>query len=342
MSRLQQEIDEQPADIARFVDRQSDTAARIGRELRDVSSVQMVARGSSDNAARYGQYLFGAVAGKTVSLAAPSLTTAYGAPMEYRGQAVVGISQSGQSPDVVAVVREARLQGVPTVAITNETSSPLAEAASHVLDLQVGEELSVAATKTYTTSLVALASIAIGIGTDPTLVDDLRRLPDAMRETLASAHHPRPELEDFAGQHRMLTVSRGFNYCTAFEIALKVKELARIVTEPYSAADLVHGPIAAVEQDLPVLIVAPSGPLYASLVDVARALRERGARTMAITDVPELAAEVDAVLPFPQVPERITPVMAVLHGQVVAARLAALRGFDADQPSGLNKITRTT
>ena len=199
--------------------------------------------------------------GLPVALAAPSLETLYGAAAVPRhGDAlVIGISQSGRSPDVVGVVAAARGAGAPTVAITNDGGSALAHAADFVLELDVGRERSVAATKTYTASLAALAALVVELRGDAADRHALRRVPALAQRALDGAFAAVSALDEHVGAPHVITVGRGYNYATAMEIALKIRELTGTVAEGFSSADLMHGPIAAIAPGTPAVILAPCG-----------------------------------------------------------------------------------
>ena len=258
---LGQEIYQQPAALARMLTSANnevrDAAARIRAFEPEV--VLLAARGSSDNAARYAQYLLGAFNGMVVALATPSLFTLYRRPPRLRRALTIGISQSGQAPDVVTVVEETLRQGGLTLAITNDPSSPLAKAASAVIALGVGHEHSVPATKTYTGTLLALAMLSAAIDGDLIREAALEGIPQAVDAALAEQRALADVVRPFAGYTRFLVVGRGYNYSTAFEIALKMKETSYVLAEAHSMADLMHGPLAMVDDQLPVILVAPSG-----------------------------------------------------------------------------------
>jgi len=341
---LDREIDEQPEAVARLLDREDDAVARVAAALRraGVRTVTIAARGSSDNAARYAQYLLGVRHRLPVGLAAPSLVTRYGAPPRLHGGLAVGLSQSGRSPDIVAVLEAARADGSPTLAITNDTSSPLAGVADHVVALHAGAERSVAATKTYVTSLAALALLSAHLGGGGDLVAGLRAVPDLLARAIAGARAAVDALADPAPLASTLTVGRGYNYATAFEVALKIRELTGGGAVAYSSADLLHGPVASVGPGSPVLLVAPTGVVSADLAELAGSLRDRGARLAVIADDPALLAAADDPLPLPPgTPEELSPLVAVVPGQLLAARLAAAAGIDVDRPLGLAKVTET-
>lgn len=343
MSRLDAEIAAQPEAVARMLDAEAGRAAELGSQLAGVSGVLIAARGSSDNAARYAQYLLGVRAGLPVALATPSIQTLYGAEVAMDGLLVVGVSQSGQSPDIVAVLAQARAQGRPTVAVTNDAASPLAAQADWVLGLHVTER-SVAATGTYVCSLAALALLAAGLRGDAGDVEVLRAVPEALAATLEAAAAPAAEAAGLLVEaQRSMVVGRGFHYATAFEVALKVKELSGMVAEPVSSADFRHGPIAVVDEGFPVVLVAPSGRAHGDVADLVEPLAERGARLVAISDVEALLGAVDVGLPVAGgLAEWASPLVAVAPGQLLAVALARARGGDPDDPPGLAKVTRTT
>jgi glucosamine--fructose-6-phosphate aminotransferase (isomerizing) len=345
MSWLEAELREQPDALARLLERQEDASRAAADAFRraDVRYILIASRGSSSNVARYAQYLLGRAHRVPVMFATPSLYTIYEQPPRLDGAMVVGISQSGASPDVVAVLAEARDQGRPTLAITNDTSSPLARTADAVLDLEAGREQAVAATKTYLNSVGAVALLFTTIGDDAVARDELLRMPEALEAQIRLSLGPHaPPLDEYRDAIGATVVARGVNYGTGYEVALKIRELTGLVTEAYSPADLMHGPIAAVQEGWPVIVVAPSGPARPSVEEVVAPLRARGARMIAISDVRAVLRRAQTRLPLvPGVPEWLSPLTAVVPGQVTALRLTELRGLDLDRPRGLRKVTLT-
>ena len=344
---LQIEIYEQPAVLERLIAAESDNISRLTAEIarRNIAYVLVAARGSSDNAARYAQYLFGACNYLPVALATPSLYTLYEAPPRMEGAWVIGISQSGRSPDIVSVIQAGRAQGRPTLAITNAPESPLARAAEWVLPLHAGDERAVAATKTYTASLAALALLSTALAPEAERGPrraELNRVPELMRQTLAGLEPILPRVERYTFIERSVVVGRGFNYATAFEIALKIKELTRVVTEPYSSADFLHGPISILEAGFPLMVIAPSGKSFSDLAAFTTMVKQRGAELIVISDTAALLQQAPLPLPLPgHIPEWLSPLVAVLPGQMFALRLTQVKGYDADRPIGLTKITET-
>jgi glucosamine--fructose-6-phosphate aminotransferase (isomerizing) len=255
---------------------------------------------------------------------------------------VIGISQSGASPDVVAVLAEAREQGRPTLALTNDVTSPLAKSAEAVVPLEAGEEHAVAATKTYVNSLGAVALLFAEMSDDAAAREELAGIPDALAKQIELSLDDPPPLDEYRDAVGLTVVARGVNYGTGYEIALKIRELSGLVTEAYSPADLMHGPIAAIQPDWPVVVVAPSGPARPSVEEIVPPLRARGARLIAISDVQAVLRRARTKLRLaPGVPEWLSPLTAVIPGQVTALRLTRLRGLDLDHPAGLRKVTLT-
>ena len=293
----------------------------------------IAARGTSDNAARYAQHVLGRLYGLPVALASPSLHTIYGAHVRYAGAVAIGISQSGDSPDVVAVLAAAREQGCVTVALTNDPGSPLAGAATHVIPLQAGVEASVAATKTYTASLAAIASLAARLAGEH--LSDLDGVPAALERQLANTDGLAEAVAATAGWERLAVIGRGANYATAFEAALKIKELTGIAAEPASPADFMHGPVAMLKPGFPLLVVCPGPDTMGEVLAAARA------RDADITVIGERRRRAPLLAVEPG-PEWLSPLCAVIPAQRLAVGAAELRGLDVDRPAGLQKVTRTT
>jgi len=341
---LAREIGEQPEILAGLLDAERAHAEEIAAALRgrDLAVVVIAARGTSDNAARYAQYLFGAVNRLPVALATPSLFTLYAAPPDLRRALVIGVSQSGESPDILAVLAEGRRQGAPTLAITNVPESPLGEAAEFVLPLHAGVERSVAATKTYTAQLLALAMLGAAFARDDARWRELTGAPRVVEAALTLDGEIAQRAERYRYADRLMTSGRGYCYGTAFELALKLKETSYLLAEPYSPPDFLHGPVAIVDDGFPALLVAPSGAAFDDMLAFARTLHERGAELIAISDRDELLDLAQTPLRLPQpLPEWLSPLAAIVPGQLLALHLARSKGLDPDRPRGLSKVTLT-
>jgi glutamine---fructose-6-phosphate transaminase (isomerizing) len=242
----------------------------------------------------------------------------------------------------VAVVENGRQQGALTVAITNDTNSPLAAAAAHTICLHAGEERSVAATKTYTASLLAIALLSAAMAQDQTSLEALASVPDLMRQVTDQADTIIQGSERYRYMDACVVVSRGYNYATAYEVALKLKELTYILAEPYSTADFKHGPVALVAQGFPVIAVVPPGRMESELTAFLGELKERGAELVVISGHEPALAKAQWPLRLPaHMPEWLSPMIGVVPGQLLAFGLTLAKGYPVDQPRHIHKVTRT-
>src|SRR6202142_1263383 len=280
-------------------------------------------------------------AGRPVGLATPSLSSLYGMAPRVADALVIGMSQSGRSPDIVAVLDDARRQGALTLAITNDPASPLARAADVVVSLEAGPELAVAATKTYVAELavVALLSEALRAGErDPALGP----LPAALASMLELEPSIVRLADRFALAPACVVLARGFQYATAREWALKLKEVAGVFADPYSAADYEHGPIALAEPGMPVLAVVSSGPTLSGMVSLLGRLAPDGADLLVVSDAEAARALGTGSLALrADLPEWLAPIAAILPCQLFAYHLAVARGRDPETPHNLSKVTLT-
>ncbi|MDI6770514.1 MAG: SIS domain-containing protein [Anaerolineales bacterium] len=342
---LHDEIFEQPACLRALIHNQEGTARRIAEVIRarDIKYVFLAARGTSDNAGRYANYLWGAHNRLPMALATPSLFTYYQSPPALKGALVVGVSQSGKSPDIVSVMDEGRNQGCLTLAITNAPQSPLAEHADLVFDIQSGLEKAVAATKTYTAQLMAIAMISAALAGDESRWREFENVPAWVEQMLLQDDLIARMAQRYRYMHLCVVLGRGFNYATAFEWALKLKELTYVVAEPYSSADFQHGPIAMIEGGFPVLAVAPSGLVFETMLGMLTNLRHKhDAELVVISDDDRALDLAQSPLRLPAgVPEWLTPLVSIVPAQLFACHLTLAKGYDTDQPRGLDKVTRT-
>jgi glucosamine--fructose-6-phosphate aminotransferase (isomerizing) len=332
---LRSEILEQP-DVLQKALAENRSAASKARDILTgdgIGHILIAARGTSDNAARYAKYAWGTKLSMPVTLAAPSLYTKYKQPPDLSAAAVVGISQSGQSPDLLAVLTEGRTQGRPTIAITNDPESPMAGIADLVVPLHAGPERSVAATKTYTASLLAIAMIAADVA-------DLDGIPDAVRGALDAEPMIVDAVQRTGPMPDAVILGRGYNRSTAFEWALKLQEMAYVLANPFSTADFAHGPFAVLEHDFPLLAVVPAGAMADDNLTLVRRARDEGDARITLltnTDVDDLPA-----VYLPMIGEWLSPIMFIVAAQLFTLHAATLAGVDPETPRGLNKVTRTT
>lgn len=342
---LRSEIREQPAVLRRLLQSQKSHANEMARTInnRGINSVFLAARGTSDNAGIYAKYLWGSMNRLPVALAAPSLFTTYGTPPNVTGSLVVGISQSGQSPDIVSVVSEGRRQGALTLAITNEPTSPLALEADMVLDTAAGAERSIAATKTYTTQLLGIALLSVAMKGDVELFEALESLPELINETLALEASIEQAAQRYRYMAQCVVIGRGYNYATAYEWSLKLKELAYVVAEPYSSADFQHGPIAIVSHGFPILAAVPRGAVSEEIASMlSQLIEETQAELVAISNDRNVLNRATTAIPLPEnLPEWMSPLVCIVPAQLFCYHLTRAKGHDTEKPRGLNKVTRT-
>jgi len=343
---LHTEIGEQPQVLERLLETAWPAVREIAQAVRrrGLACALIAARGSSSHAGLYAQYAWGGLGGLIVAEAAPSLYNAYRTPPALGQALVVGISQSGQSPDIVEVVASGRSQGALTLALTNDPGSPLARAAEHLLELGAGVEAAVAATKTYTSQLMLAALLAAALSEAPELrLAELREVPEAMRTLLAGE----TQIARIAARHadidRCVLLGRGYSLATAREAALKLKELASVAADPYSSAEFQHGPIALVSPGTPVLAVAQRDAAFESVLPLLRRLgQERGARLLVLSDSEEALALADDPIALPAgLPAWLGPLVQIVPLQLFAYHLTLCKGLDPLAPRGLNKVTLT-
>ena len=340
---LKNEIAQQPDVIHRLLNEGQAAIEVVATAIRAFNPVFVciAARGTSDHAAIYAQYLFGALLRMPVMLATPSLHTVYGRPADLSKALVIGISQSGKAEDVRTVLHDAQGQGALTLAITNYEGSALAQAAEHHLSLRAEEEFSVAATKTYTAQLTVIAMLATALAEDGEMRSGLTGLPQVARETLDLCEDIAGWAQRYRTMDRLTVLGRGFNFATACEISLKVKELTYIASEGYSEADFRHGPIAVVQPGYPVILVAPQGHALAGMRDMLDTVKEKGAETLVISNEDDLLGQATNAMPIPTAPEWLSPIVGVMPGQIFAMQQAIVRGYEVDKPRGLSKVTIT-
>jgi glucosamine--fructose-6-phosphate aminotransferase (isomerizing) len=342
---LHSEIFEQPKCLERLLSSQRKHVEQIAAAIqtRDIRFAFLAARGTSDNAGRYANYLWSAMNGLPLALATPSLFTYYQQPPKLQNALVVGISQSGMSPDIISVLEEGKRQGNLTLAITNAPDSPLAEVADFVLNVEAGPELAVAATKTYTSELMAIAMLSTALTGDIQRWDELEQVAGWVNEALDLDGTIRQAAQRYRYMQNCVVLGRGFNYATAFEWALKLKELTYVEAEPYSSADFQHGPVAMVARGFPVMAVLPTGKVFAPMMELLEHLqKDLLAELVVISNSFEAisAAQVPFAIPT-DVPEWLSPMVGIVPAQLFSYHLTLAKGYDTDQPRTIRKVTET-
>ncbi len=340
------EIDAQPDVLSGLLGAQAVEIGRIGAELarRDHRFVLLAARGTSDHAALYAKYLLEVHLTMQVGLVSPSTSTVYGARPDLSGVLQIAVSQSGGSPDLLDSLVVARDCGATTVAVTNNVHSELARAAEFVVDVAAGPELAVAATKSYTAQLLALYLLVSSIGRSSLSPSDAAGLGAAAHATLQERSAVAAVAARYRFATRLITTARGFSYATAREGALKLMETSYIGAQAFSGADLLHGPMAMISGETPVIAITTPGRGGAAMAPVVAALRERHA------DLVLVCGQGDAVDP-PQsgvlpvhtdsIREELHPILDILPLQRLAHGLSLERGENPDAPRGLRKVTET-
>jgi len=342
---LYSEILEQPDRLEILLESQRKTVEEIADaiKLRDISYVFLAARGTSDNAGRYANYLFGGMNRMPLALATPSLFTYYQQPPNLKGALVIGISQSGQSPDIVSVLREGKRQGCLTLAITNAPDSPLAAEADFTLDIQAGPELAVAATKTYTAELMVIAMLSAAMNRNEKSWEELQKVPDWVRETLKHDQMISEAAQRYRYMQQCVVLGRGYNYATVYEWALKLKELTYVEAEPYSSADFQHGPIAIVARGFPVLAVITAGKVADSLMPLLNHLKQDLLAELVVISNMDQALSLGQIgfSIAREIPESLTPLVSIIPAQLFSYHLTVAKGYDPDKPRTISKVTET-
>ncbi|PRY01527.1 SIS domain-containing protein [Allonocardiopsis opalescens] len=342
-TRMHAEIAQQPEALRDTFDALLPQVPEIAALARQTRQVLFIARGSSDNAGVYGSYLVQAHAGRLASLASPSIATTYRKDVDLAGVLAVAISQSGRTEEIVETLRWAAANGARTVGLTNGAGSPLTEVADVALVTRAGNEVAVPATKTYSTQLAALAVLALGLGAD---VDagELQLVPDEIERMLGQANGDLEEIvERLAGVGGAVVSGRGLAYSSALELALKLKEACYLHAMGLSYADLLHGPIAVVDDKTPaILLAADSGPTLDGTVELARRVTAAGAAAYGIGGGDRLGQACTLSLEGPRLPEWLAPIGLIVPGQLLTERLARRLGINPDAPRGLGKVTQTT
>lgn len=342
---LREEIFEQPEVLSRLREGQFDRIRAVAAEIKqaEFQFVYLAARGTSDNAGIYAKYIFGIKNQLAVALACPSIFSIYGKAPNLGHSLVLGISQSGQSPDIVSVLSAGKRLGIPTLSITNDADSPLAKSSDYLIDIMAGQENAIAATKTYTGELMAIAMLSAALASDEDMFEEIKQIPSMVRQVLSQETLVEKAVNRFFYMTHCSVIGRGYNRSTAFEWALKLKELVYIIAEPYSSADFLHGPVAILHQGFPVLAIIPEGHIFENMSSVIKALKQdHGVQVVLISTSKVTKDYADIELPLPDgLPEWLSPIVAIVYGQLFSFYLAKLRGLNPDKPRSLEKVTKT-
>lgn len=341
MSIMGSEINEQADAIEATLAHLQSSREQVEDLFSGASAVLLMARGTSDNVADYGQYLLSTKAGVIATSGSPSIATSFNAKINLAHHVVIGISQSGATAEIVESLEWAKRSGAKTLAITNVAQSPITKSANLTLLTHAGMERAVPATKSFSSAMSAMGWIASSLS-NGSLDGELATLPAKVREVLDTQFHLGEVERAIGAAHTLVVSGRGFGQSVAREIALKLKECALINASGLSFADLRHGPVAVFSQGFPLISLGLSekSPLLSGLHDLQRAAHQAGAPIINIGGVSASGIPVHH-LPLPQVSDELLPILQVIPGQRIAERIAVARGFNPDQPRGLNKVTQT-
>lgn len=335
---MAREIAEAPAAVARFLDREAATLAAAASRIAERAPPVIVtcARGSSDHAAAYFKYLVEILTGVPVASMGPSVASLYDAPLRLKGGVMVAVSQSGRSPDIVSLQGAARRAGAFTIAVVNDTASPLAQDADAVLPLHAGPETSVAATKTFLASAAVLAALVAAWRGDAALARAVRRLPEALTAALGADWSQ--ALEPLREARSVYVVGRGPGLAIAAEAALKLKEVAMLHAEAFSGAEVMHGPVQLVGAGFPVIALRPGDAAHGAMGEAAGKLAAAGAQVFVCEAGEPRSGRLPAA---PSDHPLLDPLTMLLSFYVLAEQVARARGHDPDRPNRLRKITET-
>jgi glucosamine--fructose-6-phosphate aminotransferase (isomerizing) len=339
---MRREINEQPEALRRTIEAHRALVPDLRAVAKDCRQVLFIARGSSDNAAVYAQYLCSVQGGRLATLASPSIATTYRARVDLDGVLAVAVSQSGATEEIVETLSWARDCGARAVAVTNVAGSPLTEIADVALVTEAGQELSVPATKTYTTQLAALAVLGLSLAEDDAALAELDRVPGAVEAMLVTADAAAELANRLTYADGLVVSGRGYASSTALELALKLQEACYLTAVGLSYADLLHGPIAMIDPDTPTLLVAATtGPVLEGMTALAHRASAAGSHVYGIGGDAGFAAAARVALPGPDLPEHLVPLALIVPCQLLVEALARAKGIDPDHPRGLRKVTQT-
>ena len=342
MTIMQKEIFETPEVLRKSISYNAAALSGVAKHVCEKSSIFIAARGTSDHAAIYGKYVFETLLGIPVGLAAPSVTTVYGKDVDYSTSVVIGISQSGEAKDVLYVLESAKRSGAYIISITNDENSEIANMANTHIHLCAGSEKSVAATKTFTSQMFALVQIAAACAEDEQLSSAIKKMPAEIKKVIELDEALKQASKRYRFMDSCFALSRGYDYCMAFEAALKMQECAYIKAKAYSVSDFMHGPIAMIERDTPCLVYLSKGRFSEEMGDVIGRLKEVDADITVVSDDESLLKLADQAIMLPKVcHEILSPLYIAPVIQLFACYSSLTKGLTPDTPRGLKKVTIT-
>ncbi len=343
MTYMWQEILEQSDVLRRCYGANREIVKTIAFEVieRRVRFIYYAARGASNNAGHFGKHCFETLAGLPCASASASVLTLYGGKLDLSSSLVIALSQSGKAEDALEVIRLGNAQGALTLAITNDPDSILAKEAKFHLSLECGAKKAVSATKTFTAEAFLLLLLAIEFGGDEALLPLLSEIPEKMAQVMQN-DTIRQKSERFRFMDSCFVLGRGPSWPAAQELALKIQEMTYASAKAFPISDFAHGPIAMVENNTPVFVLAPSGPAFPGAVDMIKRLNELGAEVVVISGNPEALALSPYAIKIPDAKNDLVSFFELaVFGQMFASSLSLAKGLDPDAPRGLRKVTIT-
>ncbi|MGI6776978.1 MAG: SIS domain-containing protein [Acetivibrionales bacterium] len=344
MTLMLNEIQEQPQSLERCLRNNISTIKKLVEAIhrKNISSVIMAARGTSGHAALYAKYVTEVLTGIPVALAAPSVTTLYNRQLDCKDSLVIGVSQSGKAADVLEVIKSANNSGAVTVGVTNDPASPLALEAAFHLDCSAGPEKSVAATKTFTTQMLLLAEMSAEWADDKGTLIELAKVPEIMSQTLSNTNSIKEAAERYSFMNECFVIARGINFPIALECALKIQETTYTRAKAFASSEFYHGPIAMVDESIPVIIFAPNGPTIEDSIAMFNKLKENNTNIISVSNNESLLKSAACGLRIPDTEnDVISPFINAAIAQTFACNLSLCKGLNPDKPRRLNKVTIT-
>ncbi|MGE5583238.1 MAG: SIS domain-containing protein [Bacillota bacterium] len=343
MTKMWAEILEQPEVLQKCLQNTNGIKEVVKTiKSQNIQMVYIAARGTSDHAAVYAKYLIEYLVGIPVALAAASIFTIYGKSLNFKNSLVIGISQSGKAADVLEVIKSANRHDAVTVSITNAPDSPLAQEAKYHLYCNAGLEVSVAATKTFTSQLFILAQLITEWAEQKDLQAELAEVPEKIAQTLELSGVIKDKAERYFLMNECFVLARGINYAVALEAALKIQETNYIRAKAFATSDFQHGPIAMIDRNIPAMVFAPKGPALKDVQEVMNTLKNNQVELIVISNKQELLAEGSSGFAIPETEnDLISPFYNVVVAQMFACQLALVKKLDPDHPRGLHKVTIT-
>ncbi|MBP3495398.1 MAG: SIS domain-containing protein [Clostridia bacterium] len=344
MINLEKEIRQQPNVLASLKEKNQFTLDKLVEQIKEnnINNIYFAARGTSDHACVYAQYLFGIVLGIPCTLGTPSVFTQYGKELNFSNTLVIGVSQSGRAEDVNAVLQSANKQGMITVAITNNEDSLIAKTAKFHLFCNANEEKSIAATKTFTSQMYLLALLCARWSENRELSTALSNLPQQVSMALDYLPNQIENIVSSLLEYREAVVlGRGISYPIALEGALKILETNKMKVKGYPISDFYHGPVAQLHNNDLAFVLAQSGTMLQDAKMMLDKLATVGANTVVITDVADICDSKNKIMIENTGCELTMPFIFALAMQIFALKLVIAKGIDPDKSNVIAKITVT-